>query len=118
MRSGFTLLEVLVAFVLVSVGLIGLAGTLSPLAALAGEGRLRERAALVLAARIDRLRAELARAAPGCSAPAGGSLQHEDGVLESWSAEVAGGMVTLEIIASHGGKHPFADSVGTRLPCP
>ena len=37
MKSGFTLLEVLLAFLLVGIGLIGLAGTLGPLAALAGE---------------------------------------------------------------------------------
>ena len=118
MKSGFTLLEVLLAFLLVGIGLIGLAGTLGPLAALAGEGRLRERAALVLQSRVDRLRAELARLAPVCSAPPGGSLQHEDGVLENWSAVIAGGMAEFQVIASHGGRHPFADTVSTRMPCP
>ena len=118
MKSGFTLLEVMVAFLLVSIGLIGLAGTLGPVTALATEGRLRERAALVLESRIDRWRADMLRFAPACTALPAGSLQHADGVLESWDTGVAGGTAELTVIASHGGKHPFADTVTTRMPCP
>src|SRR6185369_8119 len=100
MKSGFTLLEVMVAFLLVSIGLIGLAGTLGPVTALATEGRLRERAALVLESRIDRWRADVLRFAPACTALPAGSLQHADGVLESWNTGVAGGAAELTVIAS------------------
>jgi len=116
--AGFTLLEVLIAFLVVCVGLLGLAGTLGPIAALAGEGRLRERAALVLQSRVDRLQAELWRGAPACAAPAAGSLQHPDGILESWSAASTAGLVELTITAGSAGKHPRSDSLVTRLPCP
>ena len=116
--AGFTLLEVMIALLVVCVGLIGLAATLGPVAALAGEGRIHQRAALVLESRADRLRAELLGSAPACVVPAGGSLQHDDGILESWSAGAAAGTVELRIIASGGGRHPLADSILTRLPCP
>src|ERR1043166_5368677 len=43
---GFTLLEVLLALVVITVGLLGLAATLGPAAALAGEGRIPRRLAL------------------------------------------------------------------------
>jgi len=115
---GFTLIEVLCALLVITLGLLGLAGTLGPIAALAGEGRLRARSALVLESRVDRLRAELARAAPACSPPAAGLLRHEDGVLESWSASAGAGLVELRVEASRPGKHASADSVITRLPCP
>lgn len=118
MKSGFTLLEVMVAFLLVSIGLIGLAGTLGPVTALVAEARLRQRAALVLESRIDRWRADVLRFAPACSALPAGSLLHPDGVLENWNAGVAAGVAELTVIASHGGKHAFADTVTTRMPCP
>ena len=115
---GFTLVEVLFALLVITLGLLGLAGTLGPIAELAGEGRLRARSALVLESRVDRLRAELARGAPACTPPAAGMLRHEDGVLENWSSSASGGLIELVVEASRPGKRPSADTVITRLPCP
>ena len=54
-RAGFTLLEVLLALLLVTVGLLGFLGALGQIARLAAEGRERSRIVLVLEARLDRL---------------------------------------------------------------
>ena len=114
-RAGFTLLEVMVALLVITIGLLGFAGTLGPVAFLAGQGRAQGRMALVLEARLDRLRAELAR---GCAAPAAGVLQHADGVIESWSVSAAGGLLELRVAASTAGTRPLADTLVTLVRCP
>lgn len=108
---GFTLLEVLLALTLITVGLLGLAGTLGPISKLAGEGRSRGRAALVLSSRADRLRAEILAAAPACVPPADGAQTHPDGIAESWSTRAVPASVELRIVAGR-------DTLITRFPCP
>src|SRR5688500_740539 len=66
-NSGFTLLEVLLATLVLTTGLLGFAGTLGPMRALAGRGRIQSRVALVLASRISRLRTELMPGRPVAS---------------------------------------------------
>jgi len=116
-RSGFTLLEVLVALIVITVAVLGLAGTLGPIAALAGEGRARGRAALALESRLDRLRAEL-WSAPGCVPPATGTALNPDGVREAWSARLVGGLIELRLAAIISGRDAVPDSLLTRIPCP
>lgn len=116
-RSGFTLLEVLVALIVITVAVLGLAGTLGPIAALAGEGRARGRAALALESRLDRLRAEL-WAAPGCVPPGSGAALNPDGVREAWSARLSGGLVELTLTATAPTRGAVPDSLRTRIPCP
>src|ERR1051326_5857543 len=69
---GFTLLEVLLALLIITIGLLGLAGTLGPVSALAGEGRIHGRIALIAASRLDLLRAGQLAGAPACAVPAAG----------------------------------------------
>jgi prepilin-type N-terminal cleavage/methylation domain-containing protein len=118
-RFGFSLLEVLMALLVITVALLGMAGTLGPVARLAGEGRARGRAAQMLASRLDRLRAELLAAAPACAAPASGSAWHPNGFYESWSSGALAGRVEVSIITltpRPGGA--VADTIRTRLACP
>jgi prepilin-type N-terminal cleavage/methylation domain-containing protein len=115
LRLGFTLLEVLVALLLITLGLLGLAGTLGPIAKLSGEGRAKGRIALVLESRLDLLRAELLRGAPACNPPAAGSQRHPDGVSESWSTSAAAALIELRLTA---GIATGSDTLVTRLPCP
>jgi len=109
--SGFTLLEVLVALFVTTVGLLALLGTLGPVARLAGAGRLMGRAAQILASRADLLRAQVLAAAPACVAPGAGSQWHPDGISESWTATVVGAGVQVQIVAR-------ADTLVTRVACP
>ncbi len=109
--SGFTLLEVLVALSVITVGLLGLAGTLGPITALAGQGRAQGRAALAIASRIDLLRAELQAGAPACTPPASGRQQHADGTGEAWTCVSTPGGIEVRISVG-------ADTLVTRFPCP
>ncbi len=79
-RAGLTLVEVLVALVVVSVGLLGVAGT-SALALRTTTAAARERAAL------GRLELRLAAlAAAGCVSPTSGVVGDlDEGIRERWT---------------------------------
>ncbi|HSE52652.1 MAG TPA: prepilin-type N-terminal cleavage/methylation domain-containing protein [Gemmatimonadales bacterium] len=117
--SGFTLLEVLLALLVLTAGLLGFAGTLGPMSALAGQGRLRSRAAVMLASRVSRLRSELQSGAPGCVLPPAGTAVHPSGLDESWASSLSANIVELRIIARI--RLPGrieAETLITRFPCP
>lgn len=117
-HPGFTLLEVLIALLLVTVGLLGLVGTLGPVAALAGEGRLQGRMALALASRADSLRALIRAGAPACIVPPAGTRRHADGLVEQWSASDQGGIIELRIEAAvPAARRVRPDTLITRVPC-
>ena len=121
MRSafGFSLLEVLFALIVISVGLLGFAGTLGPAAALAGRGKRDTRVALIAESRMHRFRVALAATGTGCALPPGGTQQHGAGLRETWSAIRVDSLVELRIILeSHHGAATRSDSVVTRMPCP
>lgn len=118
-RRGFTLLEVLLALLVLTTGLLGFAGTLGPISALAGQGRIHSRAAVVLASRVSRLRTELQAGAPGCVLPAAGSLVHPSGVDESWHSSLSVNIVEFRIVARFRlPRRTAAETLIARLPCP
>jgi prepilin-type N-terminal cleavage/methylation domain-containing protein len=117
--AGFTLLEVLLAIVIVSAALLGILGTLRRAAALAGQGRVRSRAAIQLASRVHRLRGEVLAGAPGCLVPLAGSVRSASGIDESWTATRDDRLIEVRISVSmrrSGGL--LADTLVTRIPCP
>ena len=118
-NSGFTLLEVLLATLVLTTGLLGFAGTLGPISALAGRGRIQSRVAQVLASRISRLRTELLAGAPGCVLPAPGSALHPGGLAESWDSSLSANIVELSIVTRiRLPRGIVAETLVTRLPCP
>ena len=110
LRSGFTLLEVLIATIVVTVGLLALASTIGLSATLAGRGRAQSRAALLLQSRADLLRQEVSAGRPGCTPPSAGARSHAPGVVESWNASPAAGVIELTIRVG-------ADTLVTRVSC-
>jgi prepilin-type N-terminal cleavage/methylation domain-containing protein len=122
MRSpapGFSLLEVLIALLVLTVGLLSLAGTLEPMAALAREGKTHGRVAFILANRLDALRAQLRAGAPACGLPAGGSLLHPGGITERWRASREGTLTSVLLQGEFSDRHGLhVDSVASALPCP
>jgi prepilin-type N-terminal cleavage/methylation domain-containing protein len=117
--AGFTLLEVLMAILVVSVGLLGFIGTLRRVASLAAEGRARGRAAIQLTSRVSRLRSEVLGGAPGCVVPVAGSALSGSGISESWTATLANRLVDVQITASiPRARGVIADTLVTRIPCP
>src|ERR1051326_2816646 len=116
---GFTLLEVLLALLIITIGLLGLAGTLGPVSALAGEGRIHGRLALFAASRLALLRAGQLAGAPACAVPAAGVAVHADGVVERWTARAGDGFIEVEVQAGlPGGRRGSVGTTPPRLSCP
>lgn len=88
-RRGFTVVEVLVALVVVSVGLLGAAG-MSATALRASNAALRERSAVARA----RTRVAVLQAA-GCTFAADGTLRRDGTLVEQWSVGPVTGGVRL-----------------------
>jgi prepilin-type N-terminal cleavage/methylation domain-containing protein len=117
--AGFTLLEVLLALLVLTTGLLGFAGTMGPISALAGQGRIHGRAAVVLVSRVSRLRTELLAGAPGCVLPAPGSALHPSGLDESWESSLSASIVELRVVARFRLPRAIrAETLSTRFPCP
>ena len=108
--TGFTLLEVMIATVVVVIGLLALAGTLGLSATLAGHGRAQSQAAILLQSRADLLREAVRSSRPDCVAPASGSRVLSPGVVETWSASAQDGVIELVIRVA-------ADTLVTRVAC-
>ena len=86
-RRGFTIVEVLVAVMILSVGVLALASTAALTGRQIGEGSVRSRAASLA---LSRFEVVAARAAAGCNAivPVGGSVARDStlrGIRERWT---------------------------------
>jgi len=118
-KAGFTLLEVLMAILIVSVGLLGFTDTLRRVASLAAEGKARGRAAIQLTSRVSRLRSEVLAGAPGCVLPVAGSARSGSGISESWTTTLVDRLVEVQITVSiPRSRGLIADTLVTRIPCP
>ncbi|MDQ6828357.1 MAG: prepilin-type N-terminal cleavage/methylation domain-containing protein [Gemmatimonadota bacterium] len=82
-RRAFTLIEIVVAVMILTVGLLGLASTAGIVARLIGAGGTNAVAAAAAASRFEMLRAT------PCAGIGGGSF-FSRGVREDWSARAAG----------------------------
>ena len=101
--SGFTLVEVLVAVVILTVGILALAGTSGMSTRMIGRGKVETRAALVASGRMEALRLAAYGSTPRCNAPAfasGGPLISQ-GVSESWLVPAVGKVRRLRVTVTY-----------------
>jgi prepilin-type N-terminal cleavage/methylation domain-containing protein len=118
--SGFTLAEVLVAVVVLSVGLLALAGSTALAGRMVGLGQQATRVGQAAAARVERLRQVAFSTAPACSAAewrsdsAGGS-----GLSESWYILDEAGPVrrVMVVLRSRRPSGTSTDTVLTAMLC-
>lgn len=116
-RSGFTLVEVMVALVVLGLGLTLLAGVAARSARLIQRSRRDFAAAAVLTDRLERLRASVV--AVGCGTVAAGSAALPGGRREVWAvAPRAGSAVLVDSIIPPGADSGPAAVLGTTVPCP
>jgi Tfp pilus assembly protein PilE len=112
-RSGFTIAEVMVALVVLTVGVLALVGSAALTSRMIGRGRHSTRAGQVAAARIERLRQVAFSTLPACtsaewrSGSAGGPS-----LTESWQIlDPAGPARRVRIVLS--ARHPTGFSTDT-----
>jgi prepilin-type N-terminal cleavage/methylation domain-containing protein len=117
-RDGFTLIEVLVAIGILSVGILALLQTASTITIMLRDGRLRTMASAVAASRIDNLRLLAATTTPTCTAVSGGSASSPQGT-EAWTITGAGRSRTVtETVNVYNGRRSLAMTVRGTLLCP
>ncbi|MBA3893069.1 MAG: hypothetical protein H0X69_05165 [Gemmatimonadales bacterium] len=102
-KYGFTVAEVLVAVVVLTVGVLALVGSSAYMSRMIGRGRHATVAAMLAASRLERLRLVARSTSPPCTAPEwqGGSAA-EAGVLQSWEMlDPAGVARRLQLIVRY-----------------
>lgn len=92
--QGFSLVEVIVAMVLLTIGLLCLAASARSVTRLTSQGALVGQAAAVVASRMERLRAG------ACDALAGGSAT-SGSFTERWTVDPSGPVRTVTIMVSY-----------------
>jgi Tfp pilus assembly protein PilV len=110
-RTGGTLIELLVALVLLDLALLSLATVGAVTARRIGDAGRRSRAALAAANRLERL------AALPCESMAGGSAQLEPRVFETWTAARAGASMELSDSVEISVRQGERIVVRRRVPC-
>jgi Tfp pilus assembly protein PilE len=100
---GLTIVEVLVAVVLLTVGLLALVGSSAQVSRMIGRGRHATVAAMLAAGRIERLRGVAGSTSPPCTGlewRSGSAV--ESGVMESWQIlDPAGAVRRLQLIVRY-----------------
>ena len=119
-KYGFTVAEVLVAVVVLTVGVLALVGSSALMSRMIGRGRHATIAAMLAASRLERLRLVARSTSPPCTAPEwqGGSAV-EAGVLQSWEIlDPAGVARRLQLIVRYRTPlGPATDTVVTAVLC-
>lgn len=118
--SGFTLVEVLVAIVVLSVGVMALAGSTAMVTRMIGRGKVETRVAQAASGRIEALRLAANSTSPRCTAGtfASGGLVTANGLTESWSVPVVGKVRSVQVnITYRTVAGPRTANLQTRIEC-
>jgi prepilin-type N-terminal cleavage/methylation domain-containing protein len=119
-QSGFTLTEVLVAILVLSVGLIPLVGTSAGVTRMIGRGSMETRAAQAASSRMEVLRLAADAASPRCSDPgfsSGGPIT-SGSITESWLVPPVGTVRLIRVTVSYPTfRGPRAAVLETALTC-
>ena len=101
--SGVTLVEVLIAIVVLGVGILALTGSSALVTRMIGRGKVETQAALRAARRVELLRASAATTTPRCSAAtfASGGPVLADGMSESWVVTPAAAVRRVRVTVSY-----------------
>ena len=101
--SGLTLIEVLIAIVVLAVGVIGLAGGSALVTRMIGQGKIETRAAQAATRRMEALRLAAGSTSPRCISPdfASGGPVLGSGVSESWIVPPTGQARRVRVTVSY-----------------
>ena len=100
---GFTLIEVMVALIVLAVGILALSGSSAMVNRMIGRGRVETHAALLAARRVEKLRMAAAATTPHCISPsfASGGPLWEDGLRQSWTVDPSGPVRKVRVSVSY-----------------
>jgi prepilin-type N-terminal cleavage/methylation domain-containing protein len=101
--SGVTLVEVLIAIVVLGVGILALTGSSALVTRMIGRGKVETHAALAASRRIELLRLAAGSTTPRCisSGFASGGPVTEEGLTESWTVAPSGGLRRIRVTVTY-----------------
>lgn len=114
-RSGFTLVEIIVAIVILTVGILGIVGATAKMTALQSRGERLATAAFYAQSRMEQLRAA------GCTLAASGNETLVGVYIMTWTvAAQVGGSRAVMVAAEYptGTAAAAIDTFETYIPCP
>ena len=89
-RSGFTLVEVLIAVTVLAVGVIAMAGSAAAVTRMIGRGKIDTRATQLATERLETLRRAALFTTPRCTGlPGSGSQSPADNITLAWTVAVS-----------------------------
>jgi type IV pilus assembly protein PilV len=94
-RSGFTLIEVMVAIIILSVGVLGLVSTSALVTRMIGRGNMTTKATQLAQVRLETLRQQALSTSPSCSSVASGTADDASGMSEAWTVSTPAGSTNL-----------------------
>ena len=117
-ESGFTVVEVLVAMIILTVGALALIQSAAGVTRMLRYGRLGTRAAVVASTRLESLRNDALSTTPTCTALTGGSATQVGNITETWTVSGAGKSRTLQVTVTYPtGRRTASLSVQTDVLC-
>ncbi|MBA3521394.1 MAG: type II secretion system protein [Gemmatimonadales bacterium] len=119
-RSGFTLVEVLVAVTVLGIGVSALVSSSAMVTRMIGRGKTVTQAAQIATQRIELLRAAGYSTTPRCTAGAfaSGGPVTTSGITQSWVVDAAGGVRNIAVSVSYATPRGMRTSVlNTRIEC-
>jgi prepilin-type N-terminal cleavage/methylation domain-containing protein len=118
--SGFTLIEVMVAIVILSIGLLALGGATANVSKMVGHGKWTTAASQLATRRLETVRQIANSTSPTCTSGAlvsGGPLA-VGSMTESWNISGTGGMRRVIITVSYPrSQQTVTDTIATLLRC-
>ena len=110
-NRGFSLIEVIAAMIILSVGIIGMAASTSAITRMTGQGALSGASAAVAVSRFDQLRAT------ACGSQAGGTATTGK-FSEKWTVSTSGNIVNvIDSITYISSRRSRTDAYSTILSC-
>ena len=114
---GFTLVEVLIAVVILSVGVLGMVGSAGLVSRMIGQGKRNTQAAIVAMQRMETIREQALSTNPRCTALANGTAT-TNGVSENWRVTGSGRSRRIRLIVTYPTNRGVAtDTVNTVVGC-
>jgi prepilin-type N-terminal cleavage/methylation domain-containing protein len=116
-RTGFTLIEVLVAVTILSVGVVAMAGSSGTVTRMIGRGKIDTRAAQLATQRAEEMRRIAYSTDPRCTALVNGS-QTTSNVTLSWTVTANGTQRTVTVTAAYAsGRGTSTEVLTTYIEC-